>query len=153
MLSVCCFLGVARGQHTFAFKEDSKTPQATLEQASWLAGYWKTEAFGGVCEEIWSKPLGDSMMFVFKLVVDGKTSFYESGGIRQVENTLVLQLKHFGADFKGWEAKDETVDFRLVKITDTALYFDGFTIEKITENHIQMWVKIEEEEVLFDYKK
>jgi hypothetical protein len=26
-----------------------------------------------------------------------------------------LQLKHFGADLKGWEKKDETQDFELVK--------------------------------------
>ena len=39
-----------------------------------------------------------------------------------------MQLKHFGSDFKGWEEKDETVDFKLVKIEKYAVYFDGMTL-------------------------
>ncbi|SFU29412.1 hypothetical protein SAMN05216480_101475 [Pustulibacterium marinum] len=157
LVSVCCTVAFARAQHTLSFEEGFVSPKASLSQISWLSGYWEGEAFGGQCEEIWSNPLGDSMMFVFKLSVNGKTKFYESGGIRQVGETLILQLKHFDAQFHGWEAKDETVDFNLIKITPNKIYFDGFTIEKISENNIHMWVKIEEdknqEEVLFDYKK
>ena len=83
--------------------------------------------------------------------------FYELGGIRQVEETLLLQLKHFGNDFKGWEEKDETVDFKLVKIENNKVYFDQFTFEKVSENEMNLYVVIEEngtsEEVKFNYKK
>jgi len=54
-----------------------------------LQGHWKGEAFGGITEEIWSPPLGDSMMFVFKLVDEGKVVFYEIGGIREVMTSLL----------------------------------------------------------------
>jgi hypothetical protein len=149
-------LGFSQGQ-TIKFLENNTSPPASLEEVSWIQGYWKGEAFGGITEEFWSPPLGDSMMFSFKLVVDNKVVFYELGGIRQVDKTLLLQLKHFGNDFKGWEEKDETVDFKLVKIEKNKAYFDQFTFEKISENEMNLYVVISEngleEEVKFNYKK
>jgi len=90
-----------------------------LENISWISGNWKGEALGGIAEENWSKPSGGSMMASFKLIKDGKVLFYEIEIIREVENTLILQLKHFNNDLKGWETKDETVDFPLKEITKT----------------------------------
>ena len=142
-------------ENTMQLAEGSTSPQAILEDVSWIQGHWKGEAFGGITEEIWSPPLGDSMMFSFKLVADNKVVFYELGGIRQVDNTLIFQLKHFGNDFKGWEEKDETLDAKLVKIDGNRVYFEGFTFEKINENEIAIYVLIEEkdktEEVKFNY--
>ncbi|UAB76300.1 DUF6265 family protein [Mesoflavibacter sp. SCSIO 43206] len=143
--------------NTLKFTENSVSPETKLSDVSWIAGHWKGEAFGGITEETWSPPLGDSMMFSFKLVVDQKVVFYEIGGIREVDNTLLFQLKHFGADFKGWEEKDETVDAKLVKIEGNRVYFDQFTFEKISDNEINIYVVIENEddvdEVKFNYKK
>ncbi len=145
-------------QNTLRLKENSSPPAATLENVSWIAGHWKGEAFGGITEEIWSPPLGDSMMFVFKQVADGKVQFYETGHIRQVAKTLLLQLKHFHGTLKGWEEKDETVDFKLVKLDGNRIYFDQFTFEKISENEMNVYVVIgdsvsTEKEVKFNYKK
>jgi hypothetical protein len=41
------------------------------------------------------------MMATFKLVIDNKVSFYEIEIIREIEDSLILQLKHFGGDLKG----------------------------------------------------
>ncbi len=157
LLFAVCFLNCKAQTNTIKFLESSISPTASLEDVKWVAGYWKGEAFGGVTEEIWSPPLGDSMMFSFKLVVDNKVIFYELGGIREVDNTLILQLKHFGNDFKGWEEKEETVDFKLIKIENNRVYFDEFTIEKISDSEINLYVVInengEKEEVKFNYKK
>tara|TARA_R110000751_G_scaffold146601_1_gene250669 strand:+ start:85270 stop:85773 length:504 start_codon:yes stop_codon:yes gene_type:complete len=143
--------------NTLKFEDHMTSPKANLSQVSWIAGHWKGEAFGGITEEIWSPPLGDSMMFSFKLVNDGKVVFYELGGIRQVDDTLIFQLKHFGNDFKGWEEKDETVDAKLIKIDNNRAYFDQFTFERISDTEINIYVVIEEngqtEEVKFNYKK
>ena len=141
-----------------SFTEGGKSPEATLEDVSWIAGHWKGEAFGGVAEEIWSPPHGDSMMFVFKLVSEGKVQFYEVGHIQQINETLILQLKHFHGSLKGWEEKDDTVDFKLVQVDGNRVYFDGFTIEKISDNEINMYLVVGEEdgsseEVKFNYKK
>ncbi|NKI30876.1 DUF6265 family protein [Croceivirga thetidis] len=144
-------------QKTFKLTEGETSPNATLEQVAWVAGHWKGEAFGGVAEEIWSEPLGESMMFVFRLVNDGKVSFYESGHIKQVGETIIMQLKHFDGSLKGWEEKDQTVDFKLVKIGEDKVFFEGLTMEKISETKMNAYVLIEsegkKEEVLFEYHK
>ena len=144
--------------NTIQLSENQTSPRASLADVSWIQGHWKGEAFGGITEEIWSPPVGDSMMFVFRLISDNKVQFYEVGGIRQVHETLLMQLKHFHGDFKGWEEKDETMDFRLVKIENDKVYFEGLTFEKISGNEMNVYVVIEEtdgkhQEVKFNYKK
>lgn len=129
-----------------------------LENCAWIAGNWKGEAFGGITEENWSEPSGGSMMATFKLINDGKVSFYEIEIIREVENTLVLQLKHFDNDLKGWETKNETVDFPLKEITVNRVVFEGMTFEKVSDNEMNVFVDIktdsgEVEIVKFNYKK
>ena len=98
------------------------------------------------------------MMATFKLINEGKVSFYEIEVIRELNATLILQLKHFNGDLKGWEDKDETVDFPLVKITDTAVYFDGMTFEKRDENRMNVFVLMRRKdgsvnELKFEYYK
>lgn len=159
VFAILFFIGIhcKAQEKTLKFIEGSTSPNATLQDVSWISGSWKGEAFGGITEEIWSPPLGDSMMFSFKLVADNKVVFYELGGIRQVDDTLIFQLKHFGNDFKGWEEKDETIDAKLVKIEENRIYFDQFTFEKINENEINIYVVVEDdgkaEEIKFTYKR
>lgn len=128
-----------------------------LENIAWISGTWHGEAFGGKTEEIWSEPSAGSMMATFKLINDGKVTFYEIEIIREVENSLVLQLKHFGPDLKGWETKDETIDFPLKEITSTKVVFEGMTFEKVSDKEMNVYVDIEEngknETVKFNYKK
>lgn len=146
------------GQDVIAFDAASQSPKATLNDVSWIAGHWQGEAFGGITEEIWSPPLGESMMFVFRLIHNNKVTFYEIGHIKQVDETLLLQLKHFHGNLKSWEEKDETVDFKLVKIEGNRIYFDNFTFEKINDAEINIYVLIEEKDkpnevVKFNYKR
>ena len=129
-----------------------------LENISWISGNWKGEAFGGQVEENWSSPSGGSMMATFKLINNGKVSFYEIEIIREIENTLVLQLKHFNNDLKGWETKNETVDFPLIKITPNSAEFEGMSFEKVSDKEMNVYVDIkndngEIDKVKFNYKK
>lgn len=143
--------------NTLFYDDNIGSPNASLAATSWVAGHWRGEAFGGIAEEIWTPPLGGSMMCVFKLITDNKVNFYEIVTISEVNNSLILKLKHFHANLKGWEEKDETVDFRLVKVTDNKVYFDGFTFERISDTEINMYVVIEDggeqSEVKFNYKQ
>lgn len=153
MISMGCY-----AQNTVSFPEKGTSPNADLNMVSWMEGHWKGEAFGGITEEIWSPPLGGSMMFVFKLVVDDKIAFYEIGHIKQVGETLVFELKHFHGDLKGWEEKDEVQSFKLVKLEGDRAYFDGFTFEKAGADEINIYALIEHEdktteEVKFNYKR
>jgi len=66
-----------------------KTPtKASVEDVSWIAGHWKGVAFGGVTEEVWTSPLGGSMMGSFKLVVDNEINFYELMTISKEDETF-----------------------------------------------------------------
>eukprot|EP00764_Aduncisulcus_paluster_P013814 gnl/Carplike_NY0171/751_a1037_4762.p1 GENE.gnl/Carplike_NY0171/751_a1037_4762~~gnl/Carplike_NY0171/751_a1037_4762.p1 ORF type:complete len:185 (+),score=11.97 gnl/Carplike_NY0171/751_a1037_4762:40-555(+) len=133
------------------------SPNATLGDISWIEGHWKGEAFGGVTEEIWSPPLGGSMMCVFRLIVNGEVNFYEIVTLVEKKETLLLRLKHFHSDLKGWEEKDKTIDFKLVKVTPNKIFFDGFTFEQISKNEINIYVVIdnqgEKSEVKFNYHR
>ena len=133
------------------------SPEATLGDVEWIAGHWRGKAFGGIVEEIWSPPLGNSMMCVFKLVAENKVAFYEIVTISEENNTLILRLKHFNSDLTGWEEKDETIDFPLVKVEVNKAFFDGFTFEKISEDEINIYVVISDKEgkheVQFNYKR
>ena len=145
-------------QHTISYAEGAMSPNASLTNIDWLTGHWKGEAFGGIAEEIWSPPLGGTMMFSFKLVADNKVSFYELGHIKEVDGTLILQLKHFTGDLIGWEEKGDTVDFKLVKAEADILYFDDFTIERISDKKVNMYVVIgnedgSKEEAKFEYTR
>ena len=136
----------------------SKKLAPKLENISWIAGNWTGNALGGQVEENWSKPSGGSMMAAFKLIKDGQVIFYEIEIIREVENTLVLQLKHFNNDLKGWETKDETVDFPLKELTDTKVVFEGMTFEKVTDHEMNVYVDMKQKDgsvqvLKFNYKK
>ncbi len=153
-----CSASLIQAQNTLSFGEGMTSPQATLTNIQWLSGHWQGEAFGGIAEEIWSPPAGGSMMFTFRLVSEGQISFYEFGHILETNGTLILQLKHYDGDLLGWEEKEETIDFELVKVEDDRLFFDDFTIERISHQEINMYVLIEEadgseNEVKFNYHR
>lgn len=149
-----CLTTASFAQETLQLN-DQPSPPASLKDVAWIAGNWHGQAFGGEVQEFWAPPMGDSMMCAFKLVVDGKVQFYELCQIREENGTLILRLKHFNGDLKAWEEKDETVEFKLVKVEDDAVFFEGFTIKRISKDQITMYVLIgnegEESEVEFKY--
>ncbi|MBT8289175.1 MAG: PD40 domain-containing protein [Bacteroidia bacterium] len=128
-------------------KADDQTEilKPSLENIAWIAGNWRGEALGGIAEENWSQPNGDSMMATFRIIKDDKVMFYEIEIIREVNNTLILQLKHFNNDLTGWESKDETVDFPLKNIFKNKVVFEGMTFERLDETHMNVYVDVENE--------
>ena len=145
-------------QNTLSIRDTEASPKADLSQVAWMEGHWKGEAFGGIAEEIWGPPLGGSMMFVFKHVLDNKVNFYEIGHFREIDNSLVFELKHFHGDLKGWEEKNEVQRFKLVKAEGNRVYFDGFTFEKVGNDEVNIYARIQQEdgtadEMKFNYKR
>ncbi len=160
IISIAFNLLLAQDKMEYTLTYDSLigSPKATLEDVAWISGYWRGEAFNGEVEEIWSSPLGNSMVASFKLVVDDEVKFYEIETITEINGTLMLQLKHFHSNLRGWEEKDETVDFSLVKITESKVFFDGMTFEKVSDNEMNVYVLIKQtdkvaEEIKFNYHK
>jgi len=127
----------------------SATCTATLEPShvdinvvSWLAGDWKGEAFGGIAEEIWSQPVGGTMMGMFRLIDKGKVAFSEFEEIVEQDNTLIFKVKHFTSAFVGWEEKEKSVDFKLVSSTGNEIRFEGLTLIKIDEETCKLVITL-----------
>lgn len=127
-------------EHTLKLNEDSKGVPARIEDVAWIAGNWSGEALGGWCEEVWSKPNAGSMMGMFRLIRDERPAFFEILTIVEQDSTLMLRLKHFHPDLKGWEDKDETVDFPLVKVDGQTAYFTGMTFQRKSEDELIIYL-------------
>lgn len=138
-------------QNTLKYDIKKEPTKASLEQASWIEGYWKGKAMGGIIEEVWTAPLGGSMMGSFKLVIDDTIQFYELCTISEENGTILLRIKHFNKDLQGWEEKDKSEEFKLVKIASNKAYFDGITFIRDNKK-LSIFVVIDNEEMQFKYK-
>ena len=102
----------------------SEPPQGrlTLTDLAWLEGRWSGDALGGRCEEQWSGPAGGTMMGMFRLVSEDKTSLLEFLVFEQTSTGVELHFKHFSPDFVPWE-KERALTLELDHSTDTRWVF------------------------------
>lgn len=150
--------GFLFAQNTMRFEAGVDSPNASIEELAWLEGHWAADALGGTAEEIWAAPKAGAMMGMFRAERNGEISFYEFFTIREIDGSLLLQIKHFQRDMVGWEDKDETVDFPLVKLQDKTVWFDGLTMNMIDENQMTVYVRSENQdgsqrELTFPYRR
>lgn len=155
---VLCQISLSQAQNTMKLDEGDKSPEASIDQLAWLEGHWEGNAMGGTAEEIWAAPKGGAMMGMFRAERGGEISFYEFFTVQEIEGSLLLQIKHFQRDLTGWEEKNETVDFPLVKLEDRTVWFDGMTMKMTDEYHLTVYVRSEnrdgtESELMFPYRR
>jgi len=97
------------------------------------------------------------MMASFKFIQDNQVRFYELMAISEHKGSLILRLKHFGRDLIGWEEKDQSMDFKLVRFTKTSAYFEGYTYNLVNQNEMHVYVVIdndgEKQETKFVFKR
>jgi hypothetical protein len=129
--------------NTLGLGPGQQPARAKLDHLSWLAGHWRGPALGGISEEVWTAPLGGSMMGSYKLVRGDSVIFYEILALVEDDSTLVMRLKHFNADLTGWEEKAEVRSFRLVRLTPTEAYFEGMTIRRLDPDRLQVHLAIQ----------
>jgi len=157
LVTTSCLFGQGERVHTKVLPEGSSSPAASIEDVAWIEGHWLGEAFGGIAEEIWSTPAAGTMMASFRLIDGEDIAFYEFIIIREVDSTLTMQLKHFDNALRGWEEKEESVEFPLVALTEDAAYFEGLTFIKNGPDEMTVIVLISKEdginEVTFAYKR
>lgn len=143
--------------NTEFLRQGQASPQASIQDVAWIAGNWTGEIWGGRFEENWSAPSAGSMMASFKFIKDNQVSFYELITIQEQGQSLVIKLKHFSHDLKGWEAKEQSVDFPLVKIESNAVYFNGYTFKKVSDDQIHVFVVVDsdgqQQEVKFIFER
>lgn len=129
-------------EHTVRRSAGAPIPDATVADMAWLAGRWTGEGLGGWNEEIWSPPSGGVMMGMYRLVREGKIAFYEFLLIRETERGLAMQLKHFHPDLKGWEEKDQFVEFLYVGQSGNRIHFEGLTFERVDADRVHIYLAL-----------
>lgn len=96
----------------------------TLEDLTFISGRGTGNLGGGVIDEQWSLPAGDSMMGMFRYVKDRKAVFYEFLLIEQTAEGPVLRLKHFNPGLIGREEKAEVFSYPLVEFSENRAAFE-----------------------------
>ncbi len=120
-----------------------------------MAGRWNGSGLGGLSEEVIAPAVDGQMMGMFRHAnSESKVSFYEFYLFAEVEDTLVLRIKHFSSELKGWEEKDDYVEFPLVAIEENAVYFDGLTYAHSDEETLLSAVRVDGQGIInFQFKK
>ncbi len=127
-------------ENTVTLAKGGSVAPATIKDVAWLYGRWGGAAFGGRCEETWSKPKAGAMIGMYRLLNDHKPVFYELMSLSEEEGGLLLRIKHFNPDLTGWEEKETSVEFPLVSFTATTLHFRGLTFRRISTNEIAVYL-------------
>lgn len=93
-------------------------PAPGLDDLAWLAGTWEGTLGEDPLIETWFPPAGGRMAGLFRWVKGDEVYLYELVSLEETADGVVLQVKHFGPDLVGWEAKDESVVFDLVELDE-----------------------------------
>ena len=113
-----------------------------VESLNWMAGHWQAEAFGGFAEDLWAPPVGGQMVGLFRSYTAEGINFYEIVILLSVEGRLTMRLKHFHSDLRGWEEKDDTVDFPLLDQEGDFWYFEDLTIHRESHEKMTVYLRI-----------
>lgn len=131
--------------------------QQKIENLTWLEGTWTTEKWGGIVEEYWSAPNGNSIIGMFRLINEGKVQFTEHWILSEYDGNLALRLRHFNHDFTGWEEKDEYLEFPFQEMGENFIQFEGLRYELISEAEIKVTLAMERDDKItqevFNLKK
>jgi hypothetical protein len=121
---------ICMAQDVMQLFEGESPGKGTLEELHWLTGYWKRTGLGGYSDEIWMPAVDNSMSGIFRFVKDGVIGFTEYLVIQEIDESLVLRLKHYNRDLSPWEEKDKWVEFKLIKIEEQTAWFNGLTYHR-----------------------
>lgn len=135
---ICVFLFVILAMSVFS--------QTIIEKLNWIEGNWTTEKWGGTVEEYWSAPSGNSIIGMFRFIVDGKLRFSEHFTITEIDENLTLRLRHFDANFISWEEKEEYLEFRFVEMEDSSITFNGIRYELLDSGELKVNLELKRDD-------
>ena len=96
---------------------------ATLVDLSWLAGDWRGSDADMVSQEVWTAAAGDSMLGMWRLVLEGKLKLSEHMQIVQEPTGPVMHLRHFERTGVAWEERTQPWVLPLEKVGDGEAVF------------------------------
>lgn len=101
--------------------------KASLDELAWIAGAWTGTLGDRTIEQHWTAPLGGSMLAMYRSIRADRATLYELLAIEQGPDGIVLRIKHFapGPGLVSQEAKDQSVDHRLVSLEGRTATFEG----------------------------
>ncbi|MHA1110946.1 MAG: DUF6265 family protein [Promethearchaeota archaeon] len=82
-----------------------------LSSLEWIVGKWYGENSQNIMEEDWHPIMGDAMAGWFRWKKENSIFLYEFMLFQQVDNIVVLKIKHFDSNLVGWEEKDKWVEY------------------------------------------
>lgn len=129
--------------------EPPATPATSTKQANpvaWLEGHWVGDGFGGKAEEVWLAPVDGAMSCVFRLMHGGKVTLYELVTIVPKGDEWVMRLKHFHADMRGWEERDESLEWAYESLGEREARFGPVTYSLSKDDVLSVTVEVEAEE-------
>lgn len=89
------------------------------------------------------------MVGTFRMVKDDSLTFSEFFYLIQTEQGTVLRVKHFNPDFTGWEEKDKSVDFPLIKVEGKTAWFHGLTYATQPDGSLRVFVAMKSKDDSF----
>jgi hypothetical protein len=93
----------------------SKPPRdVTLQDLAFISGHSRGEFDGGIADEHWSEPAGDSIMGVSRYMKGGKVQRYQLMVIEATPKGPVLRVMGFKPGLDTWEDKARVETFDLV---------------------------------------
>jgi hypothetical protein len=146
MISTSAWAQTQQTENTWMGGAGFARPAATVESLGWLTGHWVGEGLGGECEELWGAPKAGAILGAFRLCQENQTVFTEHFVLMEHQGSLLLKLKHFGPDLRGWEEKDRSVEFPLIQVMDREVRFDGITYRRVSDQELHVFVAISDKE-------
>jgi len=119
---------------------NGKSEIATISDFSILEGDWSGTGLGGQVDELWMPARAEQMHGVFRMEENGELIFTEYMTILKDSLSYLMKVKHFSPEFKGWEEKDDAIEFRYIKKENNTLYFSGLTAVRKDANHLDIYV-------------
>jgi hypothetical protein len=102
----------------------ASTKEARIEDFAFISGHNRGEMDGGIIDEHWSEPAGNSLIGMFRYIKGGKVQRYEFLSIENSPNGPVLRLKHFNPGLIGLEDKTEFSSYALVSLKPGEAVFE-----------------------------
>lgn len=96
-----------------------------LSKLSWITGTWVANVDSDHLEEIWSEPVGDTLMGVFRRVKGGKVWINEIVTITADSQGLVFRLRHFDRKMTAWEDKEKPFYYPVKEVGRNEIMFEN----------------------------
>ncbi|HVR42003.1 MAG TPA: DUF6265 family protein [Thermoanaerobaculia bacterium] len=130
LISAAAGAQVALTENTVRLARDAEPGAGSVDDFAWLVGRWTGSGLGGSIEEVWTEAEGGKLLGMFRLVREGKPSFYEILTLGEFDGRLALRLKHVNPDMTGWEQREKFVEFEWVGAIGGDLHFGGLAFRR-----------------------